>query len=384
MKKIIVYSSNYPNEKNLFRNVFVHSRVKEYAKKYEVCVIGVDKLNSQTENYVYEGINIIIFNRRDEASTFIFESNPDILLVHFFEPWMFGRIVKSAAFPILIWIHGVEALGWYRRLFNLKNLKDFLYYIVTNTYQMLVLNRLIRYSKKNFIGFIFVSDWMRKITEFDSLIKVPKKYIIPNPINDSLFKYTEKGSETRKRILVIRSFSSKKYATDIIQDVIVKLSEREYFKELEFSIYGDGEYFSTHTTKLRMFNNVFLHQGFLEYNKIPKIHIGHGIFLCPTRQDAQGVSMCEAMSSGLIPITSLSTAIPEFVVDGESGFITKSVNEILLAFDELYYNKEKFLKMSKATHLHIINICSVSSVINAEVNLIDKYITDYQDGQLNI
>ena len=45
--------------------------------------------------------------------------------------------------------------------------------------------------------------------------------------------------------------------------------------------------------------------------------VNNGIFICPTRQDAQGVSMCEAMSSGLVPITLYNTAIPECLPNDE-------------------------------------------------------------------
>ena len=62
-----------------------------------------------------------------------------------------------------------------------------------------------------------------------------------------------------------------------------------------------------------MFSNVEIKRTFLSQNDISKYHNENGFFICPTRQDAQGVSMCEAMSSGLIPISSNNTAIPEFL-----------------------------------------------------------------------
>ena len=82
--------------------------------------------------------------------------------------------------------------------------------------------------------------------------------------------------------------------------------------------------------------------------------------LIPTRQDAQGVSMCEAMSSGLVPVTSNNTAIPEYV------------NELKDAIQEMYYSPDIFLKKSKKASQHINKICSPQKVITKELDLIKR------------
>ena len=93
--------------------------------------------------------------------------------------------------------------------------------------------------------------------------------------------------------------------------------------------------------------------------------------LIPTRQDAQGVSMCEAMSSGLVPVTSNNTAIPEYVNES-CGYLGNNVDDLKDAIKEMYYNPDIFLKKSKKASQHINKICSPQIVINKELNLIKR------------
>ena len=75
---------------------------------------------------------------------------------------------------------------------------------------------MIQFSNRNKkIHFAFVSDWMRRVTEIDTgLTKINNYSIIHNGINTQLFNYQKKTAEQRKKILLIRSFNSKKYAND--------------------------------------------------------------------------------------------------------------------------------------------------------------------------
>ena len=195
--------------------------------------------------------------------------------------------------------------------------------------------------------------------------------VIPNPIDTDLFSYHPKSVEHRKRILVLRSFSSRKYAGDIIAQAILELSQRSLFRDLQFHIQGWGTLFDDLVAPLRQFDNVQIRRGFVEHQGIPESHRPFGVFLCPTRQDAQGVSMCEAMSSGLVPITSPNTAIPEFVIDKQTGFLGRSPIEIADAIEYLYREPERFLIISKQASISIKTICGVERVIAKETELIE-------------
>src|SRR5699024_11554196 len=115
------------------------------------------------------------------------------------------------------------------------------------------------------------------------------------------------------KILSIRPFASKKYANDQSVKSIQALSKASFFDQLEFHFYGDGVLFDSVLEPIKKFENVFINRGFLLQDEISNLQDAFGIFLCPTRLDSQGVSMCEAMSSGLVHISSNKTAIPEYV-----------------------------------------------------------------------
>ncbi|NGY85899.1 glycosyltransferase family 4 protein [Bacillus megaterium] len=151
----------------------------------------------------------------------------------------------------------------------------------------------------------------------------------------------------RKKILSIRPFASHKYANDLSVKAILSLSTKPYFNELEFNIYGQGALFDEILEPVRSFSNVHIHNHFLPQGEIATIHKEHGLFLCPTRLDAQGVSMCESMSSGLIPITNGVTAIPEFVND-DCGFLAtrEDAEGLAESIDYLYHHPKEFTRKS--------------------------------------
>jgi L-malate glycosyltransferase len=239
-----------------------------------------------------------------------------------------------------------------------------------NLKQMIGVRRIIKTSNENTrIHFVFVSNWMRRITETDAAIKTKNSSIISNPINTSLFEYREKLDEHRKKILMIRSFGSRKYANDVAVEAIIELSNRNFFDELSFTIFGHGKYFKDLTDPLRTFKNIKITEGFLDNRLIPQIHATHGIFLCPTRQDAQGVSMCEAMSSGLVPVTTNCTAIPEFVEDQVTGMLTRSSIDIANKIEQLYQHPALFRTISKNASQYIRETCSIDKIATRELLL---------------
>lgn len=372
--KYLLITNMYPKENNLYRNAFIHRRVKgylEYNSNLEITVFVLNNKLEQINRYVFDSVKVIEGNKKI-LTKLVSEKNYDKLLVHFIDRHMMDVICRNNFdIPILVWVHGVEALGWYRRLFNF-NVKEFPKYVVQNTRQMLKFKQFIKKSKEKNVTFIFVSNWMKKVLEKDTLEKIKNYEIIPNVIDTGLFKYNDKSPELRKKILLIRPFASKKYANDIAIKAIKYLSSWEHFSDLEFRIVGEGKYFKTLTSKLKKYKNIFIQNQFLSQYEIANIHKEYGVFLCPTRQDAQGVSMCEAMSSGLVPVTSNNTAIPEFV-DKESGFLTNNPMEIAEAIKKLYKNPEMFNQMSKNASRKINVKCGKDNTIAKELELILKY-----------
>ena len=379
-RKVVIINSNYPSENNKYGDGFVHSRLLHYLPELDVQVIGYKESLKEAYHYNYEGVNVEVVSSKKSLVEKIKEHNPDLLGFHFIEGWMVKDIVeKFNNTPSFIWIHGFEALKWHRRLFNLelnvRSILSFANYIVSNTIQLSHVKKLIKVANRgDRIKFIFVSDWMRRITEEDCGSKIKNYSIIPNPIDPVRFKFIQKEENHRRKVLLIRPFHNKKYANDIAIEAIQKLSKTQFFDALEFTIYGKGKLFNNLVNKVAHLKNVKIYNDFVENKDIPVIHKDYGIFLCPTRQDAQGVSMCEAMSSGLVPISSNNTAIPEFLLDGKTGFLTNSSDEIAAKIEHLYNNPDEFLQMSEEASSSIRKISSSESVVMAELELIASYI----------
>ena len=255
--------------------------------------------------------------------------------------------------------------------FNVRVNGAFLRYIASNVLQLSRMRRLYRYIRthRERTAIVFVSEWMRRIASINALSAVRPYSVIPNPIDTDLFRFARKDPKLRAKILLIRSFGSRKYANDLAVNAILALREHPYFHELSFTIVGSGQLFASLTAPLRALSNVTLVEGFMTRSAIQALHASHGVFLCPTRQDAQGVSMCEAMASGLVPITSRNTAIPEFVTDGESGYLCAGPDEMAAAMTDLWESPDKFQRMSAAASRSIGAKASSTIVIPAELSL---------------
>ena len=371
---LVILNSNYPSKENLYGDVFVHSRLKYYLSDFHIIVIGYRPWEV-SRSYEYEGITVFNHASKADFVADITSKKPDVIGIHFVGGWYYDAFLKNLKIPVVIWIHGEEALGWYRRLyyFNLKSLHKLAVFAAKNVYQLYHVRRIINLSNKSGnIKFVFVSNWMKTITETDTATNIRHYSIIPNPIDTTLFQFAEKDQEQAKKVLLIRSFESKKYANDIAMKAISILKDKAIFNSLQFEIYGKGKFWDKLTAPVKTLPNVKLHNHFLENHQIPLVHKGFGIFLCPTRQDAQGVSMCEAMSSGLVPITSNNTAIPEFVKDKETGYLTNSAEEVAAAIEQLATDLQLRDQMARNASTSIKEKAGHSIVIAAELKILTE------------
>jgi glycosyltransferase involved in cell wall biosynthesis len=372
--KILVFCDNYPRPGPGYADSFVRMRLEAYIRSFEVDIVVV-KLQRATafeEDYVFNGVKVRHLTRNN-LSAFLKAFQPDVILAHFIQAYLCRTLPSLIDAPLLTWVHGEEALSWTRRLFYLRTLgvKSFLKYLAANTVQRYEMAKLFRRANRSEGGtqFVFVSEWMRRTAESDVGVRLNHCNIIPNFVDSNFFQQVAKGPGDNLKILLIRSFNSAKYANDIAIAAIEKLS-REYigFERLQFTIVGEGKLWGELTARIR-FPNVTLINRSLDHEEIRSLHACHGVFLCPTRQDAQGVSMCEAMSSGLVPIASDNTAIPEFLSRRE-GYLCKSISEVAAALVELAENDILFMQKATAAAQVIRASTGYDATIEKEIKLI--------------
>jgi glycosyltransferase involved in cell wall biosynthesis len=373
--KLLVFCDNYPRPGPGYADSFVRFRLESYLKAFsdaEIVVVKLIRNSSPADNYEFGGVRVE-HHSRESLPALLASFKPDVMLAHFIQAHLCRVLPDLSDAPLLVWIHGEEALSWRRRLFYLKTLglAGFLRYIASNYHQRAAMAHLFRRSNQagGKIRFVFVSNWMREVAESD--VGVTPKYsnIIANFVDDEFFAYRQKTGEMNKKFLLIRSFNSAKYANDLAVAAIEKLRVTyPRFNELEFTVVGSGKLWEPLTSRIR-FDNVKLLNRSLDHNEIRELHASHGVFLCPTRQDAQGVSMCEAMSSGLVPIASKNTAIPEYLKPTE-GYLCDSVDDMVEAMIELAEDDAQFLSKSGNAAHSMRQRTGYAATIQKEIELI--------------
>lgn len=376
--RVLLIANSYPSDKALYRNGFIHRRVKAYQRAgVQVQIFYMHPPVAKSYIYEFDGVEVVVGNRGHLRESLVGNSYAKIL-IHFASPDMVEPILEvSSNTPVIVWIHGFEAEAWHRRWFNFLESSASIHAALEkrDSYyagQLEFMGWLYQTDKLS-LTFVHVSKWFQEnIVEPDAGVPTQNSHVIPNLIDDKLFTYEAKEPSQRLRILSIRPYASRKYANDLTAKAIELLSERPFFSKLEFEIRGDGALFDAITAPLKKFDNVRVVRGFLPQTKIAEIHKEYGIMLCPTRFDSQGVSMCEAMASGLVPISNDVSAISEFVQHGESGLLAPPEDAAGLAekIEQLYYNEELFQKLSSGAAESVRRICSEDVSISAELALI--------------
>ena len=369
--RYLVLTNHYPSYDDLYRNGFVHSRVKAYREKG----LNVDVFRLRKEQALFydefQGIDVITGDQ-NALDTLLSSKQHKSVLIHFLDPLMWEVVKKySDSMRIVVWLHGAEIQPWWRRKYNYDTEEELERAKKESEARQSFWKELIENIPKN-LHFVIVSQYFANEIMEDLGMEIPRSHysIIHNPIDTELFSYVEKPVEQRKKILSIRPYASAKYANDLSVKAVQMLSEKDFFKELEFRFIGDGKLFDKTLEPLKKYENVIIEKCFLTQSEIAALHKAYGVFLTPTRMDAQGVSRDEAMSSGLVPVTNAVAAIPEFV-DESCGILAGEENakEMVKGIEKLYKNPTLFKDMSKNAFKRVKNQSEKNSIIEKEILL---------------
>jgi spore maturation protein CgeB/glycosyltransferase involved in cell wall biosynthesis/SAM-dependent methyltransferase len=346
--KYLLVTNRYPSDGDLYRNGFVHRRVLEYIRHGER--IDVFRLGGSDKLGYHEFDGVDVTTGGTSALDALLRSNDyRAILVHFLDPRMWQSIAPwLGKRKVLIWAHGAEIQAWHRRAAHFATPAALAAAQAEGEprkqFWRGVARDLPKGSKVIFVSRHFADE---VLADLELALPLDRQEVIHNVIDTSLFAYRPKIAEQRKRILSIRPYTSRIYANDLAVAAILALSDRPYFSELEFRLVGDGPLFEETVAPLRGLPNVRLDRRFFTQHEIAALHAEYGVFLCPTRGDTQGVSRDEAMSSGLVPVTTVAGAIPEFV-DADCGVLAGADDALGLAagLAKLYEDPALFLRLS--------------------------------------
>lgn len=350
--RLLVIANEYPNYGQEYGNGFVHRRVRAYQQSgAEVDVVSYGK-RRRRGIYEYDGVSVLS-GYVAELEGLLAKRSYDSISVHFLNPEMWTVLepnIELYETPLTVFIHGYEADRWIRRVFDI-NSSDRLRSVIDRTFMLQRFWKSVVESRSSPSRFVFVSKYWQEVVQEDMDVHFPpsKVAIVHNVIDTELFRYIPKGSDQRFRFLWVRSATSRKYGADMAVKVLKEVLASRHGHEIEATIIGDGEHFSEFENAFGSDDRVRIERRFATQEEIADLHRSHGLFLVPTRLDSQGVSRDEAMSSGLVPITNATTAVPEFV-DPSCGILAphESVQEMVDGVLRIMDSPEAFLEMSRA------------------------------------
>jgi glycosyltransferase involved in cell wall biosynthesis len=367
----LLITDHYPSYDNLYRNGFIHTRVRHYREHGIDLDVFRPRQGMALTYHEFDSTEVASGSLKVLQQT-IEAGDYRTILVHFLneEVWEALRPFR-ATHRIVVWVHGAEIQPWWRRSWTVAANDEGR--VKEQSERRLRFWREVLDDLPEQTTLVFVSQYFADQVEVDLERRIPldNLRIIHNPVDCSLFAYHPKPAELRKKILSIRPYASATYANELSVQAVLELSKEPWFPELEFCFVGDGVLFEETLAPLREFPNVTIRQEFLKHDEIAALHREYGVFLVPTRSDTHGVSRDEAMASGLVPVTTHIAAVPEFI-SPEEGFLAQPEDHVGLAeaIAQMYAEPETFLRKSQAAAARVRRQASADVTIPAEVALI--------------
>lgn len=358
--RIAIFTEYYPDHEDPASGVYVHLRAAAYrATGHQVQVFRVRK--GPPRNVEYGGIPIATAETealQAEVKSFA----PDVAAVHTPYPGAgHTRLAESIEIPTAFWIHGYEAMltafhGYHRGLARVLSL----FHDVTK------LGRLRR-SMARADAVVYVSQWMRKTAERSVRYRHPRTQVIPNPVDTERFRpQTEGRRDGRLRGLALRGLRSK-YGLDLAVEAYSRIDDSD------LTIVGTGPDADRLLEQIQSTGApVELEQRRVPHSDVPALINRFDYFVAPARTEAQGVAMCEAMACGLPVAATRAGGIPEFVRDGEDGYLARrgSAADFRRAVLDLIRDPQRALAMGRNARERIQETCSAAAVIPRELELL--------------
>lgn len=370
--RLALVCNAYPHYRNLYRNAFLHRRVLAYQERGIGVDVFVVNRGPSVREYEYDGVIVRACPPEVLRETLAISGHAAVA-VHFLDPdlWEAVRELTSQT-PLVVWLHGAEVQTWRHRAFNYQAGPELNVAKEASEQRSKFWKTIMSQSDRD-LHYVFVSDHLAQQTWTDLGIRPPDRRwsVIHNPIDSRLFRYEAKQPKMAKKILSIRPHASKIYANDLVAATIRRLAEEEVFSELSFTLVGDGELWDENFNGLERYPNVTLVRSFLSQAEIAELHRKHGVFLVPTRGDTQGVSRDEAMSSGLVPITTRVGAVPEFV-DASCGELCppEDVDALASSVLRLASDPEGFKEKSAGAAARVERQSGCAGVIAQELSVL--------------
>jgi glycosyltransferase involved in cell wall biosynthesis len=267
----------------------------------------------------------VLLNLGGTAMLFLFfrklrKLNPDLIFVHGYrhphtlQGLIFGKLMRK---KVYLATHGPFEKDPRRSI--VMKIIDILYDVLVGWWELRLYNKII-----------VVARWEIPYLKRRNA-PVKKLHVVPNAINNKYIDSKPSDHTKPKRKILFMGRIEKVKRVEWILDIAKKMSE------IEFTILGpvqDTSLTSDLPENVRLINKGYNEQEFIDQSK------DHDIFLFPSIRESFGFVGLEAMSQGLILISSNTKGVTEYLVDGKNGFIVNSAEKMIQKIKWVYDNWE--------------------------------------------
>jgi glycosyltransferase involved in cell wall biosynthesis len=255
---------------------------------------------------------------------------PDIVHVHNIGPGFFIPLLKLAGLKIILTYHSpnYEHVKWSEFTRHFLKYSEFLS---------------VKFSDK----VIFVSSYQKeKLGNKENFININNGVRLIPPVNsDDYIK--ELGLQKKKYILAVGRFVEEK-GFDLLINAYSNLKNRGF----HLVIAGDSDHetaYSARLKKLAKIHNIVL-PGFVRGEKLQQLYVHSGLFVLPSYNEGQPLSLLEAMSCNLSVLASdipanLQVSLPEdsyFTSGDEVSLIEKLDQKLQSELNEVSYDMTQY------------------------------------------
>lgn len=366
--RIAILTEVYPSLEKPDQRAFIHARAQLYQQAGHTVRVFAEGGGPRQHAEQFEDIEILRthpVHLQNEIKSFA----PNVIAFH--TPYAGTQVYQVAVqlvdhFPMVTWVHGYEAMytafhgyhhGW-RRLTSIPWDARKLWHL--------------RGFLRQCAGVVYVSHWLQSMAERSMYYHHPYSEVIHNPVDLQKFALSDLRERAKTvtglRGIALRSLGPK-YGLDLAIQAYAGL------EETGLTIIGTGplerelraliDRTHSHTTLLA--------QGF-PHAQVPQLLQQYDYFVAPSRNETQGLAMCEAMACGLPVIATQVGGIPEFVRDGVDGYLVSPENPTALraAIEKMVLNPVQFCQMGKNARQHMLEICDGSRIAEKELHVLKK------------
>ncbi len=363
--RVLFWVPAYPRVSDPSPFSFVETRVRCYAQAG--VEVAVQALGSRGEGH--QGQIRVFEDPPSRWNERIAGWRPDVVAIHYPIPVM-GAALGELQVPAVVWLHGQEALWSFRYERQRSRFADLVKRVRTVPRVVRQILWLRRQLGRRADAVVTVSRWLKTRVVSNLGLSPERVRVIPNPIDTDRFCPVRRGRGVNGGVSM-RSLSKRVYGFDLAIKALAGVPS----SRAHLTIIGDGAELERYCQLARrMRSPVEFDPRWVPNAALPNVFAGFGIYSNTAHRETHGVTMCEAMATGMPVVAQSVAAIPEYVRDGEDGYLVAPHD--LLAFRdrfiELAGDPDRRRRMGEAATEHVRHKCSARLVAESELSVLQN------------